>query len=54
MAPISITDSIDRRRASAQPILTSDFSSENAPLIKATVVLLSTYQCETSSARAPA
>jgi len=50
----SITESMARRSASARP---SDLSFASAPIavvMSFTVAALSTYQCDTSSARAPA
>ena len=45
---------MERRSASARPILGSAFIAFIAPVVMATAASESTSQCETSSERAPA
>ena len=52
--PLAMSAVSARRRASARPILGLAFMAFTAPVVMATDASESTYQCETSSARAPA
>jgi hypothetical protein len=52
--PVSIIDNIERRNASARPILGLAFSSAIALVMSLTVESDATSQCDTNNERAPA